>query len=274
MSKPPIVDTPENWDAASKGYAKKVAPVMMASYVEEFVDRLDVSKDHMAIEVAAGSGALTLELAPRVSSLLSTDFSPQMLELLQQNVNAAGISNVTTQIMDGQALTVGDNSFDRAACCFGLMLFPDRAKGFSELYRVLKPGGRAMVSGWGGPDIFEGFKLFFGAINQVFPDMPPPPEPPPVFSLSDLGKFKSEMENAGFRNVETGHVERKLVLDSFDTLWSMFTVGAPPVEFLFSKIGPEGEVKVKEALKGIVSEKFGDGPVTLSNTATVAYGEK
>ena len=175
--------------------------------------------------------------------------------------------------MDGQALDIADNAFDFAACNFALMLFPDRHKGFSEMNRVVKPGGRAMVSGWSGPDRFEMFRIFLQAMNMAFPNVPPPPTPPPVFSLADPVKFKSEMEEAGFRNVTVEHVSRVMTVPDFKSVWQMTSSGAPPVKMLFDMLGPEGPAKIRESLYTLLSEKNGDGPFTFTNTATVGYGD-
>jgi len=193
-----------------------------------------------------------------------------MLEILRDRLK--GSSNVTCKQMDGQALDLGDNSFDRAACCFALMLFPDRAKGFSELNRVLKPGGRAVVTAWTGPDRFEAFAIFFEGFKRAFPDLPPPPSPPPVFSLANIDDFKAQMEAGGFGQVEMDHVSRELELASFDELWAMLTSGAPPVKALFDRLGPGGEERVQETLRGVVSERFGSGPIRLTNVATLGTG--
>ncbi len=65
MTSLPTPDTPENWDAASRGYAEKVAPVLMESYADELVERLNVDTDTVALEVGAGSGALTETIEAR-----------------------------------------------------------------------------------------------------------------------------------------------------------------------------------------------------------------
>ena len=80
------LDTPENWDKASAGYAEKVAPRLMESFSDAFVERLQPESGHAALEVAAGSGAFTVALAPRVGSLLATDFSPAMVRLLEDRI--------------------------------------------------------------------------------------------------------------------------------------------------------------------------------------------
>jgi len=266
------LDTPENWDAASEGYAEHVAPLMMETFADVLVERLDVNEDTEALEVAAGSGALTATLSARVKSLLATDFSPKMIEGLRARMRAAEATNVSFEVMDGQALNLDDASFDRAACSFALMLFPDRAKGFSELYRVLRPDGRAVVSAWAGPDKFEGFALFLGAMQAAFPDMPPPSAPPPVFSLADPVVFQAQMQAAGFQQVEVDFVSRELELEEFDDLWSMFTVGAPPVQVLLDRVGADGKSRLRDALAELVEKRFGSGPIRTTNQATVGHG--
>ena len=272
MTSLPTPDTPENWDAASRGYAKRVAPVLMQAYADEFVKRLDVDARTEALEVGAGSGALTETLSRRVKSLLATDFAPKMVEILRERMQAVGATNVTCEVMDGQALALEDASFDRAACSFALMLFPDRAKGFSELRRVLRPGGRAVVSGWAGPDKFEVFGIFLEAMRAAFPDMPPPPVPPPVFSLADPADFRAQMEAGGFNDVEVEFVSRDLQVANFDDMWAMLTVGAPPVQVLFDRIGLAGRDRLRDVLGGIVKQRFGSGSIRLTNAATVGRG--
>ena len=56
------LDTPENWGAAAADYAP-VASIMMQPFAEAIADRLDVRPEHGVLEVAAGTGALTMTLA-------------------------------------------------------------------------------------------------------------------------------------------------------------------------------------------------------------------
>lgn len=86
--KAPTTDSPENWGAASRGYAEKVAPFLMQAFADTFVERLDVNSDAEVLEVAAGSGALTEALAQRAKSVLATDYAPKMIEVLQERLRA------------------------------------------------------------------------------------------------------------------------------------------------------------------------------------------
>jgi len=272
MSEQKIIDTPENWDAASQGYAKNIAPYMMEPFAGEIIDRLHVDNQTKVIEVAAGSGALTLPLSKKVDSLLATDFSPKMLELLGQRIINEGIENTVVAVMDGQALEIDNASYDRAVCSFGIMLFPERHKGFSELVRVLRPRGRAVICAWAGPDKFEALGLFMEGIQKAFPDFPKPAKPLPVFSLSDPHSFKNQMEAAGFKDVEVEFVSKTLVIDNFNTLWTMLTIGAPPVKILFDQVGEDGQKRVQNALAEIIENRFGSDPISMTNVATVGYG--
>jgi len=264
--------TPERWGAASRGYAEKVAPVLMGSFADEIVERLNVDEGSSVLEVAAGSGALTAALFPRVKSLLATDFAPQMIAVLRERLAVLGASNVRCEVMDGQALELDDSSFDAAACSFALMLFPDRRQGFAELCRVVRPNGRVAVTGWAGPDKVEAIGLLLAALRAAFPEMPAPPSPPPVFTLSDPAEFKAEMEATGFRDVDVELVARDLEVPDFETVWGMLTVGAPPVQVLFDRIGEGGKQRVHDVLRENVDERFGGGPIKLTNVATLGSG--
>lgn len=272
MKTPQTPDTPENWSAASRGYAEKVAPRLMQAFAEEHIERLGLGSDAEVLEVGAGSGALTEALARRVHSVLATDFAPGMIDILRERLRSAGVTNVRCEIMDGQALDLQDGSFDGAASSFALMLFPDRAKGFAELRRVLRSGGRAAVSGWAGPDKFEAFGLFLDGLHAAFPDLPPPPSPPPVFSLADPAGFMAEMEAAGFSKVEVDFASHELEVADFDELWALLTAGAPPVEVLLKRIGPEGRDRLQGSLAAIVEDRYGSGPICLTNVATLGTG--
>ena len=62
-----------------------------------------------------------------------------------------GAHNVTVHEMDAQALEFPDDHFDAAFSSFGVMFCPDRAKGFTEMGRVTRPGGELVASAWRAP---------------------------------------------------------------------------------------------------------------------------
>jgi SAM-dependent methyltransferase len=89
---------------------------------------------------------------------------------------------------------------------FGLTFFPDRARGFRELYRTLRPGGTVVVSSWAP---FHGiFASIMPACVEVLPDIPFGAGKEP---LRDAAEFAAEMSEAGFSDVKVTPVTHSLL---------------------------------------------------------------
>lgn len=264
--------TPEGWSEAAEEY-ESFARDLTSLYGRELLEKLDLSGDHEVLEVAAGTGILTVPLAAKSRRVLATDFAPGMVERVRGRLEREGIDNVECACMDGQNLDVPDASFDRALCNFGLMIFPDRAAGFAELRRALRPGGLAAVSAWRSPQTFEPMAFFGAAVREVLPDLPAPPGPPPVFSLADPAAFEAEMAQAGFANVRIEPSSHSLEVESKEKFWETLRGSAPPARLLFSRIGKGKEDEVREALFRILDERYGDGPMLMNTDAHIAIGE-
>ena len=95
--------------------------------------------EERALEIAAGSGLVTRELAPAVGQLVATDASPAMLELLQGRM--ADSANVEIREADALALSFDDGTFDVVVIGNLLHLLPEPTAALAEARRVLKSGG-------------------------------------------------------------------------------------------------------------------------------------
>ena len=93
------------------------------------------------LEVAAGTGLVTLQVAPAVRRLVATDRSPDMLAVLRDRLNAAGLANVEVREADALALPFADASFDALIAANLLHLLPEPRRALDEFRRVLRPGG-------------------------------------------------------------------------------------------------------------------------------------
>jgi demethylmenaquinone methyltransferase/2-methoxy-6-polyprenyl-1,4-benzoquinol methylase len=96
-----------------------------------------------ALDVACGSGKLTVELAKLAGPegrVIGLDFSPQMLEVARHD-------HPGLEFIEGDALNLpfDDSSFDASTIAFGLRNLADPVRGMREMLRVLEPGGRAVV---------------------------------------------------------------------------------------------------------------------------------
>ena len=191
------------WDKIAPGYDKTNTPTQMW-LGNEGLRRAGLLPGMRFLDVAAGSGALSIPAARLGAQVLATDQSPVMLDLLKQRARKEGL-NIETRVMDGHALELDDNSFDMAGSQFGVMLFPDMPKGISEMARVVRPGGRVLMIVYGDPHEIEFFGFFVSAIQSVRPDFTGPPmDPPPLpFQLQDPERLRKELAAAGLKDIKS-----------------------------------------------------------------------
>ena len=192
-------DTRPAWDKIAPGYDKTNTPTQMW-LGNEGLRRAELRAGMRFLDVAAGSGALSIPAARLGAQVLATDQSPVMLELLRARARQEGL-NIETRVMDGHALELDDNSFDMAGSQFGVMLFPDMPKGISEMVRVVKPGGRVLMNVYGDPHKIEFFGFFVGAIQSVRPD----------FTWPSDGSSSAALPTAGSGEAAQGVRHRQVI---------------------------------------------------------------
>lgn len=96
------------------------------------------------LEVAVGSG-LNLSHYPSATRLTGIEFSAQMLALARSVAVDLG-RDITLIEGDAQALDFPDSSFDTVVCTYGLCCIPDEELAVTEMFRVLRPGGRLLLA--------------------------------------------------------------------------------------------------------------------------------
>ncbi|MGZ8666607.1 MAG: class I SAM-dependent methyltransferase [Solirubrobacterales bacterium] len=101
-----------------------------------------------ALEIGAGTGYFTLNLLQLgvIGRATATDISPGMLASLEANASGLGLE-VSTEVTDAERLPFADGSFDLVFGHAVLHHIPDLERAFSELHRVLRPGGAIAFCG-------------------------------------------------------------------------------------------------------------------------------
>lgn len=262
---------PQGWDEASDGYDRIAFPIT-SRYARSGLEIMGVSEGDRLLDVAAGTGAASISAAEMGAEVVATDFSPKMIERLRARMAEAGTTEIETMVMDGQDLKFADSTFDKCISVFGLIFFPDRSKGFREMWRVLRPGGKAAVLSWSVPERTWPLSVWGMTLRELLPDLPQPKEPPAVYSLKDPEQLKAEMSQAGFQT-EVVPVTHTFDAASAEAFWDGWHQASPVFTALQQQL--EGRLdEFRESLISKVRERFGDGPVSAESEALVAVGTK
>lgn len=81
------------WDSRAASFNKRNA---QSPYNKHFIKLLQPKKEWTILDVGCGPGTLTIPLAKQVQQVSALDFSPKMLEIIQQRAKKAGLRNITT----------------------------------------------------------------------------------------------------------------------------------------------------------------------------------
>lgn len=265
------------WSRIATGYDMFVTPTHMW-LGNEGLCRAGVGPGTRFLDVAAGSGALSIPAARLGARVLATDLSPAMLERLALRARQEGLA-LETRVMNGNALDLEDDSFDVSGSQFGVMLFPDMPRGIRELARVTKPGGCVLMNAYGAPRKIEFFVFFIHAIQAAVPGFTGPPmDPPPLpFQLQDPEKLRQELANAGLKDVRVETITERLEFRTGQQLWDWLTNSNPIVGLVLADLGltEAQRTVVRQALDSMVSERAGgSGPAILTNPIHIGTGTK
>jgi len=241
---------PEGWSDGAAAYDQWFAPVS-SRFAINALRLLGLGPGQRLLDVAAGTGALTLQAAEAGMNVLAVDFAPGMVRLLRQRLAGAGLDARVEQ-MDGQALGFDGASFDAACSMFGLIFFPDLDAGARELRRVVHPGGQVLIAAWDR----SGFPLPMAverALQAVIPDLTRPAEPPPALRVADPGSMEALLARAGLREVTVLEVTHDWVIPEPAVLFRCLPQWAAPLQPVFDGLQPPQYDQAAAAFAEIVA---------------------
>jgi len=155
--------------------------------LDEVVRLADPRPGEEVLDVATGTGNTALALAPHVGRVIGLDLTPEMLAEATRLGIERGLENVEWRLGDAEALPFADASFDLWTARAAPHHFADLGRALREAFRVLRPGGRAVVVDGSGP--IEARDLLHRV--EVLRD-------PSHVLMRTLEEWRHELEAAGF----------------------------------------------------------------------------
>lgn len=261
------------WDAIAAGFDQLATPHSMA-FGDQVMATLVPAAGTRVIDVAAGSGALSIPAARRGADVLAVDISPVMIERLGMRARAEGLSTLETRVGDGEALDLDDDAFDLAVSMNGVSLFPDLERGLAELVRVTRPGGTVGLVTFGPLPEVEFIAFSLAALRAAAPDaMPAPPDPLPPFRLADVGVLRETLEGAGLEAATVDTLTWEQAFSSADDLLDMIMTSNPIAGQLTADLRPEQFAQARQVLDGMLRERSGgEAGAVLRATMRFGYG--
>jgi demethylmenaquinone methyltransferase/2-methoxy-6-polyprenyl-1,4-benzoquinol methylase len=128
----------------------------------------DVRPDDVLLDVACGTGDVARAFAagqPAPARTIGCDFAMEMLRLARPRDEA----RLAWCQADGLALPVADETASIVSCAFGIRNFQSLDSGLREMWRVLRPGGRAIILEFSVPSVPVLRQLYLAYFTRVMP---------------------------------------------------------------------------------------------------------
>lgn len=159
---------------------------------------VDFQEGQVILDLGSGFGLeviLAAQMVGESGKVIGLDMTPEMIDKATKNSERAGVGHITDfRLGEMEAMPVEDASVDWIMSNCVVNLSPDKGRVFQEAYRVLKPGGKMMISDLVSSDLPEEVKRDLTSWAQC------------VGGTVEEAEYLALMTNAGFE--EVGVVDR------------------------------------------------------------------
>jgi ubiquinone/menaquinone biosynthesis C-methylase UbiE len=235
----------EQWDRSAAGWNQHTAAIhtWLRQPTEAMLDMAGIGPGAAVLDVAAGAGDQTLDIARRVGPtgrVLASDLSPAILALALQNAQRSGLRNVQTLVADGEDLAVEPASFDAVVCRLGLMFFPEPLQGLNGMHRALRAGGGICTMVFSRPDRNPCLGILMStALKHAGLPARDPFTPGGLLSLGKPGLTDELFRAAGFQDIATTALDAPFHLPSARHYLDFVRSSASPIQQILGRLSPE-----------------------------------
>lgn len=242
-------------------YDTLMVPLIFEAYAAHMAQLVASFSPGTLLETAAGSGAVTRALAPKLKSdvrYVATDLNQPMLDYAAARQGTDG--RIEWLQADALALPFEDASFDIVCCQFGAMFFPNRVAGYAEARRVLRPGGRFVFSVWDRIEENAFADEVTSAVATVFPHDPPKFLARTPHGYHDVARIREELRDGGFADIEIETREERSLSPSARDVATAYCHGTPLRNEIEARDASLLQITIDRATLAI-SDRHGEGAV-------------
>jgi ubiquinone/menaquinone biosynthesis C-methylase UbiE len=271
--------TRDQWQAAAEAWYRW-SPTLnqwLGKATERMLDMAGITTGQRVLDIAAGAGEQSITAAKKVGPsgvVLATDISSTILTFAQQMARQAGVNNIQTSVMDGENLTLEEETFDAVISRVGLIYFPDQHRALSEMLRVLKPGGKVAAIVYSTSDKNQFFSIPVSVIRKRANLPPPLPGQPGPFSLGAEGVLEKTFAQAGFVNVKAERIDSPLRLPTAKECVRFEKESFGALHQMMSALSDQEKASVWEDIEAELTKFEGENGFVGPCEMVVGVGEK
>lgn len=200
-------------DSIAKAYDTILVPSLFEPWTNQLIVDNGPWNSYYVLDLACGTGVVTKELAKNIGpngKIIALDMNSQMLNVAKSKCNEWA-NNIEFIKGTADSLDISDNSMDKVVCQQGFQFFPNKKAAAREIYRVLKPGGKAILSTWRPVSDCEIFNVTCSTLesmnlNEISQMMRVP------FDLLTQQELLESFSDMGFSEVQCSIQEQRLVI--------------------------------------------------------------
>jgi len=269
-----------DWNSFGRANAsqrwRRQSAAMGNDMTRAIVAAAQVGSGMRVLDIACGTGEPAISLAAVLvgdGDVVGVDISPAPLKIAEERAIQRGLSNVTFRQADAHELPFPDNSFDCITSRLGIMFFSDLPRALSEMRRVLKPSGRAILLVWGPMD--QPYFQTIGAILRMLPEASVPESGRKMFALGNKGVLTQVLRQAGFSEVKEELVTVPWTwMGTPKEVWEYFQDVAVPFASFIQSIPDDRRDEIDAEVLKAISQYYDGTSIKFTATVNIAVAVK
>ncbi len=260
--------------SVAAAYDNVLVPILFEPWAAQLVDDFQPWQDQCVLDLATGTGVVANQLSKHVGptgKVIGVDINGEMLNFARQR--CAGAPSVV-QFIDSPAhpLALPDETVDVVVCQQGFQFFPDRPAAAIELFRVLREGGRAIVTTWRPVAECEYFGNICAALESIgeaqMSDLMRVP-----FDFMPESELSRDFKATGFQDVRIMQQQLDLTFTGGVTQ-AIETAYATPIGPKLRALADESQRDFRKSLSALLDELSADGKTMGRMVSNVLSAEK